>query len=45
MHYGKKGKKLGINYNFSEKTTMIFATATVLYEDYIGKIKLYNNFT
>ena len=37
-HYGKKGVKWGINYNFFEKTIMIFAAKTVLYEDYIGKI-------
>ena len=37
-HYGKKGVKWGINYNFSEKTTTIFAEKTVLYEDFIGKI-------
>ena len=30
-HYGKKGVEWGINYNFSEKTTIIFATKTVLY--------------
>ena len=32
LHYGKKDVKWGINYNFSEKTTMIFAAKTVLYE-------------
>jgi hypothetical protein len=36
--YGKKCVKWGINYNFSEKTTIIFAAKTVLYEDFIGKI-------
>jgi hypothetical protein len=38
IHYGKKGVKRGINYNFSEKTVMIFVAKTVLYEDFIGKI-------
>ena len=28
---GKKGIKWGINYNFSEKTTIIFAEKPVLY--------------
>ena len=46
LHYGKKGVKWGIIYNFSVKIIMIFAAKTVLYEDYyIGKIKLYNKFT
>jgi hypothetical protein len=35
---GKKGVKWDINYNFSEKTTMIFVAKTVLYEAFIGKI-------
>ena len=30
-HYGKKDVKWGINYNFSEKTTIIFAVKTALY--------------
>ena len=38
IHYGKKGVKLGINYNFSEKIIMIFVAKTVLYEGFIGKI-------
>jgi hypothetical protein len=37
-HYGKKGVKWGINYNFSEKTTMAIAAETVLREDVIGKV-------
>ena len=38
-HYRKKGARWGIkNYNFSEKTIMIFAAKTVLYEDFIEKI-------
>ena len=45
VHYGKKGVKWGINYNFSEKTIIIFVAKTVLYLDYIEKIKLDNNFT
>ena len=37
-HYGKKGVKWDINYNFSEKATMIFVAKTVLYENFTGKI-------
>ena len=38
LHYGKKGGKWDISYNFSEKTTMTVAAETVLCEDVIGKV-------
>jgi hypothetical protein len=38
LHYGKKGIKWGINFNFSEKTTMIFAAENVLHKYVLGKI-------
>jgi hypothetical protein len=34
----KKGVKWGINYNFFEETSMIFAAENVLREDVFGKI-------
>jgi hypothetical protein len=36
-HHGKTGVKWDINYNFSEKSTII-AAETVLREDVIGKV-------
>ena len=40
----EKNVKWDINYNFSEKPTMITAAEIVLGEDVIGKAWLYNNF-